>query len=432
MTHASATAAGDRLKILVYGLNFAPELTGIGRFTGDMARWLAARGHAVRAVTAPPYYPEWRVADGYRHLGWQREMIDGVEVRRCPLYVPASQTGLKRAAHLFSFTTSSWLPVLWQAARWKPDIVFNVEPALLTAPGALYAAWLADAASWLHVQDFEFDAAFDLGLLPSRLAGPAGRFERIVTQAFGTVSTISPNMVARLSAKGVDPRRTVLFPNWVETGRIRPDVPAAGLRARLGLDGGAVVALYSGNMGAKQGVGTIIEVAERIAARAEPSPDIRFVLCGEGAGRRDLESAFAGRPHLAARVLLLPLQPEAELPALLAMADIHLLPQRAEAADLVMPSKLGGMLASGRPIVAGAAAGTQVAAAVEGCGVVVAPDDAAAMADAVVALAADPARRAALGAAARRRAEADWDRERVLGRFESELVARVAAHKAAA
>jgi colanic acid biosynthesis glycosyl transferase WcaI len=424
-------AAGDRLKILVYGLNFAPELTGIGRFTGDMARWLATRGHAVHAVTAPPYYPEWRLGDAHRRFGWRRETLDGVVVRRCPLYVPGRPDGMRRVAHLLSFATTSWLPVLWHAARWKPDIVFNVEPALLTAPGARYAAWLADALAWLHVQDFEIDAAFDLGLLPARMAGTAGRFERGVTRAFHAVSTISPNMIARLGAKGVDPAATVLFPNWVETDRIRPDVPSAALRARLGIDEGAVVALYSGNMGRKQGVGTIADAAARIACTRAVA-DIRLVLCGEGAGRRDFEAALAARPQLAERVHLLPLQPEADLPALLAMADIHLLPQRAEAADLVMPSKLGGMLASGRPVIAGAAAGTQIAAAVEGCGIVVPPDDAAAMADAIVALAGDAGRRAALGTAARQRAVADWDREAVLGRFEAELLARVAAHRRSA
>ena len=125
------TRSGEPLKILVYGLNYAPELTGIGRFTGDMARWLVTRGHAVRAVTAPPYYPEWRIAGGYRRFGWSRETLDGVEVLRCPLYVPARAGGLRRVAHLLSFATSSWLPVLWQAARWKPDVVFTVEPALL-------------------------------------------------------------------------------------------------------------------------------------------------------------------------------------------------------------------------------------------------------------------------------------------------------------
>ena len=55
-----------RLKILIYGINFAPELTGVGKYTGEMAAWLAAAGHEVRVITAPPYYPDWNVGDGHR------------------------------------------------------------------------------------------------------------------------------------------------------------------------------------------------------------------------------------------------------------------------------------------------------------------------------------------------------------------------------
>ena len=53
------------MKILIYGLNYHPELTGIGKYTGEMAEWFAKRGHKVRVVTAPPYYPRWKVDKKY-------------------------------------------------------------------------------------------------------------------------------------------------------------------------------------------------------------------------------------------------------------------------------------------------------------------------------------------------------------------------------
>jgi colanic acid biosynthesis glycosyl transferase WcaI len=175
-----------------------------------------------------------------------------------------------------------------------------------------------------------------------------------------------------------------------------------------------VVALYSGNMGAKQGLEMLGDVARRLADRQ----DIIFVLCGQGAARVSLESSCAGLDN----VRFLDLQPLSELNELLNLADMHLLPQRADAADLVMPSKLTGMLASGRPVVAAAHPGTALAAAVQGCGVVVEPERAAAMADAIAALVDDAPRRAALGVAARRRAEAEWGRDVVLRSVENEML----------
>ena len=117
-------------------------------------------------------------------------------------------------------------------------------------------------------------------------------------------------------------------------------------------------------------------------------------------------------------VLFLPVQPMEEFRHLMIAADIHLLPQRAEAADLVMPSKLGNILATGRPVVAGAKAGTQVYDAVQGCGIAVPPDDADRFAQAVGELAADPARRAEMGQAARERALAQWGQEPALEKLE--------------
>lgn len=418
------------MKILVYGLNFAPELTGIGRFSGDMAAWLAARGHEVRAVTAPPYYPAWRIAEGHSGWRWRRERLNGVDVIRCPLYVPRTATGLRRLVHLSSFAATSAAPAKWWGIFWRPDVVFVVEPTAFAAPAGLAAAWFAGALSWLHVQDFEFDAAIDLGLLPGFLAGPARVSERWMLRRFAAVSTISPRMVERLEGKGVPAAKAEMFPNWVDTRRIAPAVNATGFRAELGIEPHAVVALYSGNIGEKQGIEQIATAARTVVRqRRSGDPAVCFILAGAGAGRDVIEATVRAHGLGEDALRLMPLQPEEKLPALLAMADIHLLPQRAEAADLVMPSKLGGMLASGRPVVASAAPGTQIARTVEGCGIVVEPGDGAAIGESVLALVRDPDRRAELGAAARREAEANWDRDAVLARFEAALEARLAVHR---
>jgi colanic acid biosynthesis glycosyl transferase WcaI len=120
-------------------------------------------------------------------------------------------------------------------------------------------------------------------------------------------------------------------------------------------------------------------------------------------------------------VRFLDLQPVERLSELLAMADVHLLPQRADVADLVMPSKLTGMLCSGRPVVVTTHHGTELAGVVESCGLVVPPEQRDAFADAILKLAKDAGLRARLGAAGRAYAEMNLDRDEVLRGFETEL-----------
>lgn len=426
------------MKILLYGINFAPELTGIGKYTGEMAAWLAARGHQVRVVTAPPYYPAWKVAGGFKNR-WHTEAIQSrvagarrhddtgsLVVFRCPLWVPPQPGGAKRLVHLASFALTS-LPVLLRQMLWRPDVVWVVEPALFCAPAAWAVARLSGARAWLHVQDFEVDAAFDLGLLRGKLLrGAVTGAERWLMRRFDVVSTISQRMHQRLLDKGVAPARAVMAVNWVDMKAFALPDPTgvAAYRKELAIPKGALVALYSGNMGAKQGLELLAEVAKAIAARATHPPggkQLVFVFCGNGAGRANLVARCQGL----ANVRFLDLQPADRLPDLLAMADIHLLPQRADAADLVMPSKLTGMLASARPVVATAKPVTELARVVQGCGLVVPPEDPAAFAQALMALAADPVRCERLGNAGFMYAQAHLDKDSVLTKFEADLQALV-------
>jgi colanic acid biosynthesis glycosyl transferase WcaI len=401
------------MRLLIYGLNFAPEPTGVGKFTGEMAAWLAARDHEVRAVAAPPYYPAWRRDRSV--AVWREELWQGVRVRRAPLYVPERPSGATRLAHLFSFAAGSLPLAWWQAVGFHPDAVIAVAPTLMAAPGALAVAALARARTWLHVQDFETEAAFGLGLVGGDAARNAAlRAEGWLLRRFDRVSTISEPMRRRLIEKGVAPERTALVPNWVDLATIRPLAGENPLRDELGIPADAVVALYSGTLGEKQGLEILIEAAR---CMTEPSP-VLILIAGEGPARTRLAAAATGLP----RLRLIPLQPPERLNLLLNLADLHLIPERPEAADLVMPSKLGGMLASGRPAVAAVRSEGAIAAALGDAGVVVRPGDAAALAAATDALARDPARRAAMGVRARANAERDWDREKILESFEAALV----------
>jgi colanic acid biosynthesis glycosyl transferase WcaI len=409
------------MRILIHTINFAPEPTSTGKYTGEMAEWLATHGHEIRVVTTPPHYPQWEVFDGYSAWRFSREKqapdaapYATLEVFRCPVWIPRMPRGWKRILHLISFSLSS-LPTMMGQIRWKPDVVMVVAPTLFCCPHVLSVARLSGAVAWLHLHDFEVDVAFQLEDFSSRrLRQSVGVLERFVLRKFDRISTISGRMIDRLSEKGVDLARTILFPNWVDTSVIYPMSAPSPLRRELGIPPQAVVALYSGNMGKKQGLDLLVETSRKLASRT----DIQFVFCGDGSYRE----TFVQMTRNAGNVIILPLQPAERLNHLLNLADIHLLPQVAGAADLMMPSKLTGMMASGRPTVATASPGTQLFSAIEGRGISTPPGDLDAFADALVHLAGHPYLRTRLGEAARQYAIDHLNRDEILRRFEISLL----------
>jgi colanic acid biosynthesis glycosyl transferase WcaI len=400
------------LKILIYSANFAPEPTGVGKYSGEMAEWLVARGHTVRVVAALPYYPQWRRDPAFAGKAYRRVAWRGCTVWRAPIWVPRSPTGLRRVLHLLSFAAAS-LPLMLRQIFWRPQLVITVAPAFLCAPMGWVTARASGANAWLHLQDFEVDLAFSMRLLKSKFAQRVMlRMERGMLRRFDIVSTISRRMLQLLHRKGVEPACSRYFPNWVNTTLIAPSLSGARYRAELDIAPETLVALFSGSMGKKQGL-LSIPAAARLLAHRE---DIVFVVCGDGAMKPALAAAAAGM----ANVRLLALQPVERLGELLCLADMHLLPQDADATDLVLPSKLSGMMASGRPVITMSRPGTELESTVSGCGLAVPPGDAAALAAAIERLADDPTLRAALGAEARAFAKAHFEIDSVLGRlFES-------------
>ena len=414
------------MNVLILSLNFLPEKVGIGRYSGEMAHWLAARGHRVAVLTAPPYYPQWQIQQPYRNR-FVTEHQGALEIRRAPLWVPHQPGALARLLHLASFSLSA-LVLLLQRLGDPPDRLIVVAPALFSAlPALLFrriCRWLGQPLPCLlHVQDFELDAAFELGFLRQPLLRSlATGFEAWLLRRFDAVSTLTRAMAQRLHHKGVAPHAIRLFPNWVHCDDFTAQLPAHSatqclpLRHELGIPANAVVALYAGSMGRKQGLEILVS-----AARQLPQLDqLWWVFCGEGPSRPVLELACTAL----SRVLFLPLQEDARFCRLMQVADLHLLPQQAGAADLVMPSKLLAMLASGRPVVASAPVGTELARVLRGkppTGLLTPPGDGLALAKAVEQLVLNPALRQQLGEAARQQARQHWDRDGVLSRFEQDL-----------
>jgi colanic acid biosynthesis glycosyl transferase WcaI len=269
-----------------------------------------------------------------------------------------------------------------------------------------------------HIQDLQVDAARELGILQqSELFAFLERLERYLLSRAEAVTTISLGMRSRLLDKGIPSSRLHLLPNWADLTRINPGSRDNPLRRRIGLKPEETMVLYSGNLGEKQGLEIILESARL----TQKDPSIRYVVAGEGAAKSRLVE-LARRAGLN-QVLFLPLEPEASLPLLLAAGDIHLVVQKRKVADLVMPSKIANIMAAGRPFIATALPETELARVTVNsqAGLLIPPEDAHELAQAILKLAAKETTRQEMGHRARAYAEARLDREAILTRFEDLL-----------
>jgi len=406
------------LNFLILGLNYAPEMVGIAVYTTGLAEALVRRGHAVQVVAGKPYYPTWSVHADFRG-GWRRRSVEnGVVLTRVAHYVPAQPSGARRLLHHVSFALFSLLPMLVTARRQRPDVVLAVAPSLIAAPVVKMAAAMCGATTWLHIQDFEVEAAMATGLIDSAgvVARAANWFEGLVIGLFDWVSSISPAMCRKLVEKGVPTARVTELRNWADIVAIKPLEAPSAYREEWNIST-PHVALYSGNIANKQGIDIVVDAARRLRHRK----DLMFVICGQGPNRSNLEALAADLDN----ILFRDLQPKERLGDLVGLASVHLLPQIASAADLVLPSKLANMLASGRPVVVTAAADTGLAAEVEGCGIVVSPGDNAGFAASIEWLLDNDESRIKLGIAGRLRAEEHWERDVIVDDFERLLAEHI-------
>ena len=328
------------MKILLYSLNFKPELTGIGKYNGELAPILAVKSIDVHVLTAPPYYPEWKRHGGFKN-NYSTTLENGVTIYRCPVYVPKNLNMVKRVLHLFSFAFSSALRLI-SLIKLKPDVVFLVQPTLFCAPITLLYCKITGAKSIMHIQDFEVDAMFGLS------NNTSGKFKKIVRKIeswflkrFDVVSSISYSMLNNAQIKGVAEKKLLFFPNWADTDFVTPDVYDASLRKQWGYNEIDKIVMYSGNIGQKQGLEVMLEAAKHFKSHS----NIKFLIIGNGSYSDSLQTMATdfGLDN----IVFMPLQPWELVPQILVMADVHLVVQKRGAADAVLPSKLTNILSAG-------------------------------------------------------------------------------------
>ena len=400
------------MNILVMGMNYAPERTGIAPFTTELCEHLVSQEHRVFVATAFPHYPEWEIQEPYRGKLWLRENRNGVSVHRGYIYVPGKPSPKQRILYDTSLSISAFL---WGLTVRDVDVILAITPPVQLGLVAWVLSKFKRATFVFLVKDLIVDVAIALGMLKNpRAIRLARSMEDFVYRKARAVLVICQGFANRLKARGVPGSKILVLSDWVDTEFIRPFERNNSFRQTQCFDEELFVVLHAGNMGAKQGLDNAIQVARQL----NDQNDVLFLLVGDGSDKTRLVD-MATRQDIS-NVRFLPLQPRDMLPQMLSAADVLLLNQRADVVDMVIPSKLLTYMAAGRPIVAAAHPDSEAAKYIRRarCGLVVPPEEPGLLADAIRQVHANPGLAIRFGRSARAFAEEHFARDRVLQQYD--------------
>ena len=324
--------------ITIFTGNYAPEDTAIGLYTSQFATFLSNKGYNVSVITGFPYYPKWKIAETYKDKNtYFTEIIDGITVFRYKQFVPKKVTFLGRIKLMLSLTWGSFQNT---KKIKETDLVICLVPLTLSILPAYILAKKKNAKLWIHVQDFEFDLAFQSGLLNTNFFGNlikkmVLRFETFLFNKATIMSSISYNMMEKAIEK-TKFNSVFYFPNWVSVNNINPFIA----KQHNYINPDKFTLLYSGNVGEKQDWLFFEEFCKKING-----DDIEIVIVGDGAYMQKLKAKLTAFSFIKFYEPV----PYNELNNLLCSANVHFLFQKTDVQDTVMPSKILGMMASGKP-----------------------------------------------------------------------------------
>lgn len=401
----NGTATGGR--ILVVGINYSPETTGIAPYTTALANSLVTAGYRVRVLTGVPHYPQWEVLDPrYRSGRRWHEQVGRVPVTRLAHAVPAGAnlTGRLRMEAGFG------LRAMRETARLPSDAIIAVTPSLSGAAAAILAA--RGRPVGVVVQDLTGAGASQSGTTGRAVGAAITLAELSMLRRATLVGVITPRFGEVLSEQGVAAERIVELPNFTHVEAVDADQEHA--RALLGWPPGGTLVVHTGNMGMKQGLESVV-VAARMAQ--ESGSDVTFVLVGDGNQRTELERQARGINRLR---FVDPVD-TGTYPYVLAAADVLLLNEKPGVLEMSMPSKLTSYVSARRPILAAVDRGgiTHGVLAEEDAAELIAPGQPEALLATVQRLVADGDRRAELVAAAAAMGARRYDREAAACRYQA-------------
>lgn len=324
-----------RVKNITFiGLNYAPEDTAIGLYSTQWVNFLKEAGYNVTVVTAFPYYPKWEISEEYKQRKtFLKEELNGTTVLRYKQYVPKNPTFLKRIIHLLDFTFGSFRN-LYKIK--ECDLVISVVPFTTSVLLGYIQKKRFKAKLWMHIQDFEFDAALQTGVGKNKniIFSLLFKLEKWLFSKPDIASTISYSMLKRLSEKTNSEQ--YFLPNWIDDEKINSE----NSKVHRYLESEKIKILYSGNIGDKQDWEAFINFCTDIN-----ESKYEVILVGDGSKKEWILNEVKAFNN----VTYYPPVPFEELSDLLCSADVHILFQKPEVIDTVMPSKVLGMMASAKP-----------------------------------------------------------------------------------
>lgn len=397
------------MRLLFLSFFYQPEPNDIKIHT--LARSLVERGHEVTAVTTFPNYPHGEIYRGYRQRWRQWEEVDGVRLLRVPLYPDHSRSSIKRALSYLSFMLSA--AALTPFLTGPADLMWVYHPPLTTGAAGWWVSRWKRTPYIYEIQDMWPETLTSTGMISnSRALALLGAGAKRIYRGAAALTVNSPGFERNLIDKGVPEDKVHVIPNWADESIYRPVPRDSELGESCGLSGRFNV-IFGGNMGPAQALSSVIEAA----AMLQDTPEIQFVLIGDGLDLPALKAQAA----LLDNVRFIERQPAEQMPHLYAWADallVHLKDDPLFA--ITIPAKTTAYLACGRPVIAAVRGdGADLVRRAE-AGVTCDPANPSALAKAVKTLYTTPrSEREAMGAAGRAYFLDTLTREALVDQYES-------------
>jgi hypothetical protein len=391
------------VRTLIVTHYFPPEIGAPQARLSELARTWARDGDRVTVLTGMPNHPTGVLPPEYRRAARRQEHRDGYRVLRTWLYATPNEGVARKTLGHLSFMASSVLLGGWASGR--ADTVVVSSPTFFSIGAAWLLARLKRARFVVEIRDLWPAIFVELGVLTNRrVIRLLERLELAAYAAADQVVVVSDGFRDNLISRGVPPGKVHTIRNGVDLARFDPARTAdPELRARLGARPGDCLVLYVGTHGISQGLTAVADAAALL--RGQP---VHVAFVGDGADKRRLEQRVAALGL--DNVILAPGVPSDQIPALLAAADVCLVPLReVPLFSTFIPSKIFEYLAAGKAVV-GSVTGEAAQILAEAGALVVPPEDSAALAGAIAELAADPRRRRVMGRAGREHVQRCYDR----------------------